>query len=59
MPPTVKREIRLTKFEFMFGNKSSATILENEIRQYNGKQWLFLHFIVHDKVNNVNVSNRQ
>lgn len=57
MPSSVKREFRITKFEFKFVNESSATIFENSIKQYDGKQRLLLHFKIHDKINNVNVSN--
>lgn len=55
----MKRQIRFTKFELIFVNKSSATIMENSLRDYNQQQGIYFRIIMHDSITQLNVSNNQ
>lgn len=59
MSPSVKRKIRLTKFELKLLNKSSLTrfsILENSLGQHQYEQGRFLRFSAHERITELNVS---
>lgn len=52
----LNREIRFTKFDVKIFNRNTGTILESTFRQYGSKQKLFLHFMVHEKIKEINVN---
>lgn len=54
----LRREIRFTKLDINFTNKSVGTVLEDSIKNFRDKQMINVHAIVHEKITNVDVTTR-
>lgn len=54
--PTLKRDIRYTKFDFHFADQSRGRVFESTYKQTYGKHTIYLNMTVDKEIADFNVS---